>query len=89
MSTSCRNCITTPLGCWVNVDFRKRVVETLCDIYTGKAPSHNSGGGVTLGVLILAGQRNRLDVVTEVNWIFQLLGESNLSLRFYYFFQID
>jgi hypothetical protein len=50
-------------------------LKPLCDIYLGESPSDNSGGGATLGVLVLAGQKDRLDVVTEVNWIFQLFGE--------------
>jgi ammonia channel protein AmtB len=41
-------------------------------IYAGTAPSHDSGGAAALGVLVLLGQRNRLDVGTEVERIFDL-----------------
>jgi hypothetical protein len=52
-----------------------------CDIYAVTAPSNDSGGAATLSVLVLAGQRNRLDVVTEVEWIFQLhVGEKIICL---------
>jgi hypothetical protein len=57
----------------------------ICDIYTGTTPSNDSGGAATLCVLVLAGQRHRLDVVTEGDWSFQLCVENYLSLFFPFF----
>jgi hypothetical protein len=53
----------------------------ICDIYFGTSPSNDSGGATNLGVLVLAGQRNGLDVVTEGERRFHLYNYLSLKIQ--------